>query len=227
MTPQRRVIFGHRGFGDAMVMNGMVRHFAKDGKPLEVFGGEACWRDVRRMYADTPNVNVWWVTDYGPLPKIERARWAGQERDATILGFFAPESALFSKDRWDSDFYRIAGVPFDVKWAGFHLPTTILGPRPPAKNSRLVHDDPARGFNIRDNLVQGPGVVEVVPTKSIWDWMPELRAAAEIHVIDSVFLNLADLMACKGWLQARRLVYHKYARPAAPPTLRANWEVIQ
>lgn len=223
--PTRRTIFGHLELGDALVISGMVRHLAKDGAPLELFTGHNSWEAVRRLYTDLPNVSVWWLLNYDEYAR----RWRDESPDALTLGYFAPPEALFDPARWDAEFYRQAKLPFDLKWSAFHLPAALLGLDPAPRRTALVHDIPSRGFCIdilRVSPRDGCTVVPMTQRNTVWDWITELRAAEEIHVVDSVFLSLADLLWAKGWLLAQRLVYHKYARSAAPPTLRGPWEIL-
>jgi hypothetical protein len=223
--PFRRTIFGHLEFGDALALNGMIQHFAADGQPLELFTGPHALSMVRRMYSDRPNVQVWWLQHYHEF----KQRWDGKAPGAIQLGYFAPESDLFDKMKWDREFYRQAKVPFEFKWAKFHLPDDLIGPVPPPARSALFHEDQSRGYSIDPRrLPHHIGVIPLVRRPHFWDWLPELRAAEELHFIDSAFLNLADLLWCRGLLpNVKRLAFHDYARRTGPPELRAPWEILR
>lgn len=226
MIPTRRTVFSHLQIGDALVSNGICRTLAKDGKPLEWFTGEGALRIVRRMFSDLPNVRCWWLQNYEEFPR----RWKGRCPGALCLGYFAPEGDLFKPEKWDREFYRQAGLSFDLRWEAFDLPKDLLGPDPVPRRAILWHQDPQRGYNIDLRRVphpEGYDVWGITPDRPFWDWLPLVRAAEELHFIDSAFLNLAESLWFKGWLSARRLVYHAYARPTATPILRGPWEVLR
>jgi len=224
VIPNRRTVFSPHGLGDSIVCNGICRTMAKDGAPLEWFTSQEAYPVVRQMYSDLPNVHCWWIS----YPHEHITRWAGNSPGAIHLGPTAPESDLFEATRRDLEFYRQAGLPFRNRWDAFALPDALLGPTPPPCRAILFHDDPDRGFNIDITKVKFSGRCyyrRVTPELPFWDWIPMLREAEELHLIDSVFLRLADSLWAKGLLSARRLVFHAYPRDSVPPTLRGPWEV--
>jgi len=192
------------GLGDHILCNGLVRHLAqwKPGK----FARDIilpCWErnlpTVRHMFSDLPAVRVVMVEGDG-LP----TSYAGAEILSIGINYRGP----IMHDQWDKAFYDRAGVPFEAKWDRFHVPasgTAIASDALVAPYS-LVHDDPERGMGITrlvlNRVYIRPGVAELLT-----DWRNVIRAAAEIHCIDSSVMHLAELLPTTG-----KLVYHKYAR---------------
>lgn len=214
----------HLGCGDALILNGLVRHFAAN-RPVIFPAKHHNVDSVRFQFRDNPNIQVMPVTD-----DAEADRYAAQEQDVLRLGMFGKD---FTFDRWDECMYRQAGVPFDVRWSGFayerELSTEfyppLMGEVTTSKSAYyFLHEDAKRNFVIRDDLLPSMMGVEAERTPgTIFDYRMIIENATEIHVIDSVFLSLVESIPTK----AKRLVLHLYARPdAKPPTLRKNWEVL-
>ena len=210
-------IGAHLGLGDAFVLNGMIRALATRHKWVVM---PAKWHNrasVAEMLGDVLNVNV-----LGLDGDVESRKWMESFRKGGSkvlpLGVFTPEPLHRS---WDKQFYQQAEVPFEQRWSGFKLPWKArFGGEWPV----FVHEDPPTGAKIdRKRLprefttVQNTGATFVAHI----EW---LQNAPEIHVIDSCFLCLADSVETR----AKKLVFHRYARPhRMPPTLRKQWEVLE
>lgn len=224
-APAKLLVAPHLEFGDAIISNAICRALAAKHPSIVWLARIHYIADVRRMFADLPNVQVLGAWDYDDA----RHRWLRAWPDALRLGFFG---ANFNETQWDREFYRQAGLSFDLRWDGFRLPPDLFPEPASQKSVALVHEDAARKFTIIPQLLpKGLDPVFITRRPSIWDWMPEILTAKELHFIDSSFLNLADSLYALGFLQKTRLVWHKYARPyargkAGPPTMRAPWIVM-
>lgn len=177
--------------------------------------------DVRRMYQDLSNVQVLGALSYDEVHK----RWMPFCKNSIRLGFFSPSG--FDLSRWDTEFYRQAGLPTEARWKNFKLGFPL--PSVEQKNFSLVHQDESRKFFIDPSKLPEGEKVFVTPRSSIWDWLPELLSARELHFIDSFFLNLADLLWYHGYLRDIKLVFHRYAKSyngARWPMLKAPWRIV-
>lgn len=228
-------VFLNLGFGDAIVANGLIRHLADKYKDRYVI--LPCWihnmASIQWMLSDVPNVFFYPIETEQQLLTCMN----GIEDDYLSLGFYAVVRSnmgapiqTFNPVKWDSEFYRQAGLDPELKWTGFKLPELIKNPNykgwiaiDDEKKERpyvVCHHDEERGFCFKKN-----------PTNSIflhkeWKMIESCQAlflADEIHCIDSSMLNLADLMDTP---HCKRFVFHRYARKGLPPSLKKAWEII-
>lgn len=197
-------------------MNGLVRWLATR-YGLLIFPVK--WHNrpsVKWMFSDLPTVKV-----LGVANDAEALWWSGRFRhNGVVMRLGVHSRQPLRVPGWDKQFYEQAGVPFEERWKGFKLPTTQSKPWPHSKP--LLHEDQKRGFTIDRNRIP-EDAIPVSHFPIIFDVIPWMQQATELHVIDSSFLCLADSIPTA----ASRLVFHKYARPGGrPPTLRKQWEVL-
>ncbi len=110
-------------------------------------------------------------------------------------------------------YYLHAGVDPSVRWTHNPLPDAakfIEQVAIPNGDYIFIHDDPARGFNIKLDYFKAP---YIRPDRgdehlSILRYADALINAREIHVIDSSFFHLAESLPIKG-----KVFLHFYARP--------------
>lgn len=218
-------LFGHLEAGDALILNGLIRTLAPKYEKLVWFTHRKYLELGRELMGDLPNVQVWSANNYEEVKKF----WALRCRPAVRLGYFSERG--FDERIWDSEMYRQAGVKFDARWSACRIPEKRLDtPVSPMYAAVLAHEDASRGFVIGRALTPA-GTAFIVPRASILDWVPDMLAATELHLIDSAFLNLAESLYALGHLRTTRLVFHRYAKryrgPAKWPQLRAPWEVLR
>jgi len=216
------IIMGHLGLGDAIVTNGLVRVRARLHRALLIPCKPHNLESVRWMFSDLKNVFVL------PVDGDD-----GMRRLVEVSGLNTLKLGLFSDGQWDiqhwdREMYRQAEVSFSDRWDEFSFPKRPEPLPVPTGDYSFVHDDPSRGFYIADSKMP---VMKKEPrmhwggSANIFDYIPMIENATEIHVIDSAFFCLVDSL--RG-LKARRLVLHLYARPKAlPPAYRQNWEVLR
>lgn len=208
----------HLGLGDAIVCAGLVRALAVS-HPWIIL--PAKWHNllsVSELFGDLKNVTVLGVKDDQDVRTW--MKWFGRGKSEVLgLGVFSVQPL---RDDWDRQMYEQAGVWFGERWRGFKAPP-LKGMEMAVSHIPFVHDDPKRGFEIKTEKLPGSWSYVEHNGKTVWEHLDWLAKAPEIHVIDSCFLCLADCVETA----AKRLVWHKYARPGGkPPTLRKTWEVI-
>lgn len=225
--PPKLLVAGHLEFGDALVMNGLIRTLAKNGQPLAWMTGSQNIRAVRATIADLTNVEVLGSLDYHGV----RNQWLPVWPNKLCLGYFNANG--FDEAKWDSEFYRQANVPFDARWSEFRLPSRLWH-KPdlyPRRDTVLIHEKPDKGWFVkREMLPAGLEQVRIIQRPSILDWLPDIYSARELHFIDSSFLNLAESLYAMGFLRDTKLVFHRYAKvypgKAKWPVLRAPWLIF-
>lgn len=222
--PPSRALFirWHLGLGDALICNGLVRHFAKS-RTVIVPAKHHNVPSATFMFRDDPNIQVLPVQDDKAADE-----WAPWDAYVLKLGMFGEN---FSFHEWDRVMYKQAGVPFDVRWTGFKVerhPSSEI--QPPSGKFAFVHDDHGRGMDITDAELPELPLIYAEKQPTIFSYCRVIEEAEEIHVVDSAFLSLVESIPTK----AKRLVLHRYARPnskengyAGPPTLRKDWKIIK
>lgn len=220
----------HLGLGDAFICNGLVRWTVKHAgwdtlvlpaKPHNV-------PTVGWLFSDLPQVKV------VPVDNDEHARALAKLGASFALGVHTGQP--IPKD-WDAWFYRQANIPFGCRWSEFKLPDDahLIPPcvnRDWVSHWCFIHDDVKRGYRITaDRLPPLHEIGNYFPYQGIdmAEHAYEMQRCAEIHVIDSCFLSLADSIETS----ATRHVLHLYAtandpyKQNGPPTLRKNWEILR
>lgn len=224
--PESLYVFGHLEFGDALVLNGLIRVLARQHQRVKWVTKTDYVRAVRATIEDLPNVQVLAALNYDEV----RHRWIPQCPHNLRLGYFGDS---FNEAKWDSEMYRQAGIPFDARWTECRFPMRLLrGCKEPKKGIALVHEDYDRKFLIRPEMLPSDlEIFRVNKRPSILDWLPDIYAAKELHFVDSSFLNLAESLHAMGALRDTTLVFHRYAKqyPGASrwPELRAPWRIFE
>lgn len=228
-------IFGHLGLGDHITMNALYRHYAELHKTKAII--IPIWDHnlaaVQFMLDDCKNVFFYPIETEQQLLTCKNSI---DPESKLCLGFYGEqkyqydqgfqrliETPTFNPVKWDSEFYRQAGLDPELKWTGFKL-SEGMSSRPYGDNINVVaHEDRERGFIIKHE--HRPGSCHILSKNdSLLSSVNSLHAAHEIHCIDSSMLNLADLMETP---HCKRFVFHRYARKGLPPQLKKNWEVIE
>lgn len=211
-----RKIGVHLGCGDAIAMAGLIVKLAGDDH-LEV----PCWQHnevtVKSIFINHPNIHV--------VPVESEAGF--NDRDIR-LGYFNQEMPPYSDEDHITWMYRQAGVPFHehmldrtIQKAVERIPQYKV---PPVDHFKFIHDDASRGYAIT-KVYDDPSMFNNIYSKdSILSYAKWLREAEAIHVIDSSFLHLADLVYTTG-----ELFWHRYARPythLSDYKFRKSWKII-
>lgn len=138
------------------------------------------------------------------------------------LGVFTGEFFKDDKVRLDESFYKDANIDLEKRWSEFRQPPT-------SKNEALVrkvlhnsstpfiflHEDKERKFLIDRRLLR-PDLPIIEPNLdpkrfTIFDYRSLIAAASEVHVIESSFGFMIDVMPPVN----QKLYIHRYARPEA------------
>ncbi len=225
--PNSLYVFGHLEFGDALVLNGLIRVLARHHERIKWITKTDYVRAVRETVSDLPNVQVLAALGYDEV----KTRWIPECPFNLRLGYF--HGADFDEAKWDSEMYRMAGIPFDARWTECRFPMKLLsGFRQPKKPIALVHEDYDRKFLVNNEfLPKDLEIFRVNKRGSILDWLPDIFSASELHFVDSAFLNLAESLWAMGALPGTSLIFHRYAKTYGGksrwPELRGPWRVFE
>jgi hypothetical protein len=212
-------IYHHLGLGDHILCNGLVREVAKWDDAICVFCKHKNYASVTDMYHDNSQINVLAFADDADVEKFLKVNSCNVLR----IGATGINWNEHSEKHFDELFYEQAGLPFSKKYDSFYID---YDKSEPEKKDPFVflHDDPSRGYNIRYGLTQKNIITPANNGGSIFDHIPLLLYAEEIHCIDSAFLCLADLLNVKG-----KKFFHRYARKEDKffkgPKLKDDWTI--
>lgn len=226
----------HSKLGDNIICNGLVREYCKKYERVGIFCIPRYRTSVSFMYRDLPNLTLVMV------------------RDHRQTQYFRALNALhFAPSHWDEirdiqndtetgipaerQFYGLAGIPHEKKWSSFFVKRDtkreevlfeqIVSGQP----YQFVHDDAIYGGAMDPQKMSStlPLVrVEKNLTDNIFDYCSVIEKAAEIHVVDSVFMFLVDCLPYSNPKQ--KLFVHRYARANPPwnlPVLKKDWIILE
>lgn len=230
MSAEPLYIFPNLEMGDNIVLNGLARHFAATEEKVVWVTKAAYHEPIRRMFTDVGNLEVIDGYDY---PEI-RENLIPKAMRKVRMGFFGPEGTDWHTVQWDKAFYDQAGVDFEVRWEKFLLSFDLYNCAYEAdklqKRYPLIHDIPERGLSIDPEKIPPGNSLRILKSASFWDWLEPVCMAAELHFIDSAYLNLAESLYALGFLRDTKLVFHRYVKVAkhnsVPPVLRAPWVIL-
>jgi len=239
------ILLPHQGLGDLILCLGLFRFFEEEFQTVKILVRRPYQKDMRRAFASSASVviislprlvNEWEL----PLAYLFGKFLQLFNYTFLPLGYLGKEFlSAAGTSRFDENFYQQANQPFSHRWELFRVE------RDPSREKQLfdalgcsdgpyvfVHQSQSRGFTIQtDGLERHWRVIEPRPeweNFSIWDYIPVLEKASQIHAIESSFAALADglSLTCPKFA-------HRYARPEASGdwkhefTYGSPWNVLE
>lgn len=223
----RAFFFPHLGLGDHIICQGMVNilHSLYDEFYIPVKHGNVT--SVQYMCKNLKGVQILPCGNDAEATRLCRT-YVGQKRADSLVTGHHNANYWELHGQFDEKFYRQLGINFDESW-NWHPkapeePNQEVLDLIPEVDFCFIHDDPSRGFNInvRTDLIGLPMVRNTVRGKTIFDYIPLLEKATEIHCMDSSFAIMIDRLPK---LKAKKYI-HRYMRGASYPNYRSDWEVI-
>ena len=226
----------HNKLGDNIIVNGLVREYCKHYARVGIFCIPRYRTSVSFMYRDLPNLRLEMVKNHRQKLyfRIWNAfRFGDQHWDEIKVIQNDNETGIVS----ERQLYALAGVPFEKKWSSFFVArdttreNAFFSRVVPAQPYQFVHDDTIYGGSMSTAKLNSSLPVvraEKDLTDNIFDYCAVIERAAEIHVVDSVFMYLVD---CLPYQQhpSQKLFVHRYARSNPPwqlPILRKQWTIL-
>jgi hypothetical protein len=221
-----KVEIHHLGLGDAITLAGATAKLA-EVEPIIFPCFERDLISVRDIFSTTPNVVV------TPIKKESEMFLINTDCPRLLTGYYGSHYASHGDVGFDQWFYDQLGVAISEKWGSFpnkevvhyrHRENTNIN----AEKWYFVHQDPSRGFKMDlDRVPKGTWVpLDGFLSGSILKVCPCIRSAKEIHLINSAFLALCEVMVLR---EEQPKFLHRYARPWARidmPKLRHNWTIL-
>lgn len=235
ITPMSSIFFDdHNGLGDEILCNGLVRELCKEHDRVGIFCLKRSYPTVSFMYRDLKNLRIHVPDSHREIawfPLFNFFRFGNDHYDIVrITGEIDLECSI----RFDRQYYQLAGVTFEKKWDSFYVERdmkreeNLLKKIGISEPYQFVHDDSR--FPLDRSRIS-PALPVLEPTKglsdNVFDFCTAIERATEIHVVDSSFINLIDLLPYKN--DAQQLYKHQYARtnPAwHSPLLKKAWTIL-
>jgi hypothetical protein len=237
-------LFTHNRIGDLLVCYGFIKEFSKQYETVSLFiNKDICeYKNAERLFSSIKNISL--TTERFPdneYDKIISSNWWFQQVSPWYQ-YPTPKTPFpFGEDMiFDRFWYKLAGVPFNLKWDNFYLERNlekekevyydILGLKDD-EEFIFLHEDSfnededrtikKKYINSNLKLINMTDYLGI----SILDTTYLIEKSKEVHVINSSFRTFIDLMNIKH----NNLNYHKYARsnPAEQVAVRLKWNVIE
>ena len=223
-------IYPHMQMGDQIIINGLVRNLIKKYEKINFIVKYRNLESVKWMYRDLEKMTFLvvqkekQVDNYIKNNNITNCIKIGHEyRDKNI--------------NFDQAFYKQFNIDFNKKWDDFYVQRDLNKEKSffdrfslKENNYVVMHEDPynPRGCYIinRRLLPKNIDIFYITRnlTDNIFDYCYTIENAKEIHIIESSFLFLIDVINTKG-----KLYDHKYARSYPideTPTLKKDWNIL-
>jgi hypothetical protein len=228
------ILHTHQCLGDQLICNGLVREYCKTYDKVAIFCTPQYYESVSFMYRDISNLRIVKGDEgYALLFMFLNEFRRGYDK-VKIAGtpYLDPYRDINDLGPCERDFYIVAGVDPRKKWDSFHVERdaqreeNLFRKIAPPSDYVFLHDD-ARFRIDREKVISYPIISPVVElTNNIFDYCALIEKAKEIHVIDSSFMYIVDLLPDFG----QKLFIHRYARPNSTwtlPSLKKKWNIIQ
>ena len=214
------LIHTHMGLGDHLVLSGMIRKIAEsnDDKKIFLITRDDIHDNVELLYSDIEQIiptNISFYPKLGQMynlsdldsPWRTTARTYAEMMDLNLvtIGYHNHRGMYF----WDQSFYDSMEIDYNVKYEYFKIPENILEASEQKyqthflnlvdnKEFVFLHDDPKRNYKIDGPIETELQIVRnnklVEENYSIFDMIPVLKKAKQLHMIGSSLLCLCDLL---------------------------------
>lgn len=242
-TDNNMIIYHHLGLGDHFMCHGIVRHYAREGYDIITFAKPHYHDTVSYMYRDLDNVTILSMDDREVLQYIHNSPIS----NVVYSGYKHPlwETEIYSGKNFDYIFYHNAELDLSHKWDDFYierdeeLEMTLFNRFKDNYGITegeyvFIHDTSDRAYTefgrgptgdaIDTNYVNHKDLPIVTPENvkfNMCEYMYLLEHAKEIHVVNSSFYNLIELINTNG-----ELYYHEYIRGGGV-SMRKDWNIIK
>ena len=217
--------------GDHLVCYGLVTEYAKRYRKLYLYTKRINYNNVVRLYKDIPNIEVIMGKEENNVFIVEPS--------TLIIGSYNWHNALYNDTtlKFDRFYYNFANVPFEKKFENFYFGRdmerekdvyyNVLGLKDDEEYI-FIHENSDKNQNLnRKYIKENLKIISAEDYKdvSLFDFLYTIEKSLEVHVINSSFRTLIDLMNIKH----DKLYYHKYSRNMEhdQPQCQLNWYVIE
>ena len=211
------VFIGHLGLGDHVISQGIVNILAPKYKKVWLPVKHHNISSVAHMCRDLDNVY------YIPC-KSDDEIFDFQNVEILCVGHRNPTWEQRDTIHFDQYFYKQAAIDFEESWnwqSKDGNETEKIAKLIPNEPFCFVHDDVARGYSISldTTLTQ---IRNSIVADTIFDYLPLLRGATEIHCIDSCFALMID----RANINCKKYMYSNLRTSEVLSTYKNGWEFV-
>jgi hypothetical protein len=219
---QENCVFrGHLGLGDNIIQQGIVNKFHKLFDNCYILCRHHNKPSVEHMNSGLPNVKVVSVGD-----DTEADNWVNTFDGEKIICGHTGEGWHFKPNGFDEVFYEQLSMniseSFNWEARDGDQGEVVLRKLYSERDFCFVHDDPSRGYNI--NLKTDlPIVRNTIQSQTVFDYLPLLREAKEIHCMDSSFALMID----RSNITQNLFIHRRIREKSGVPTYQKKWNIIK
>lgn len=214
------------GIGDAINLSGAAIYLAKRDGPIVWHAWEGHEKTIRSIFALNPEISVVAVPNWDVYPFVDTEPCHSLLVNREVVGPSQSRVDLFEH------IYASHDIPYRVRWdvCPVEEASRLVSQdsMPKEKQYCFVHEYPEYGRSIDRSLLPKDLPWYGHDRKldmSILAYVDTLKAATEIHAIDSSFFHLVESIETKA-----RLFLHRYAKEHMPVwnnyRTRHKWSVI-
>mgnify|MGYP003111704458 CR=1 FL=1 len=217
---ENAIFLGHLGLGDHIICQGIVNSLSTLYDEFYVICKPQNVASVKHMCKKLRNVFTIEASD-DHQAVIETLLFDG---NCIKVGSFG-EDWYYMPESFDEVFYRQVGMnisdSFNWKIEDGDHSKHVLRKLYPERDFCFVHDDPSRGFHINPNT-ELPIVRNVIQSETVFDYMPLLREASEIHCMDSSFALMID----RSDIEENLFLHRSIRKEHGVPTYQKKWKIV-
>ena len=224
----------HRGLGDEIICNGLVREYCKTYGTVGILCLERNYPSVSFMYRDLTNLRIHVIRSHtqGDRFRLLNPFRFGRNRydEVRFIGNYDLESGI----RNERQVYARFDIPIEKKRESFFVERDLEREEALFRKAEL----PSSYIFIHDYapyLIDQMRIQSTLPafrpdkrfTDNVFDYCTVIERAAELHVIDSSFMNLIECLPYTN--PSQRLYLHRYARNTEgcnTPVLKKPWVTL-
>lgn len=223
MSTNDVMFLGHLGLGDHIICHSIVIRLAEQNETVDVFAKHHNVKSVEHMCEGLENVSVVGVKDDNEA--IEKIMLT--DKRLISVGMFG-DNWKYDQDGFDRCFYD------QVSYMGLKYKDSFSWKARDGKNSQMiieklyngkdfcfVHDDPSRGYNINVET-DLPIVRNTIQSETIFDYLPLIKLAREVHCMDSSFALMID----RADVRCEKFIHRKIRKHDGWPTYQKKWNIV-
>lgn len=214
------VFKGHLGLGDNIIQQGIVNIFHSMFDTFYVLCKHHNRPSVEHMNKKNSNVVVISADD-----DRQANDWVNTFYGEKMICGHTGEGWHFKENGFDEVFYEQLGMniseSFNWEAQDGDQGEVVLRKLYPERDFCFVHDDPSRGYHIKPQT-DLPIVRNTIQSQTIFDYLPLLREAKEIHCMDSSFALMID----RSNMVENLFIHRDVRRGDGIPTYQKRWKII-
>lgn len=233
---EEAIFHGHLGLGDHIILQGAVNELSKLYDNFYVLAKHHNVRSVEVMCNEINSLNN--VEVIGVKDDLEAQALSHDFENShsfatairngvhgSLIGTYA--SFRNQGKSFDACFYAQLGLDYGLSW-GWETKEVSANNKIldlcPEGDFAFVHDDHSRGLEIKESMIKTdlPIIRPSVFADSIFQYLPLIKKAKEIHCMDSSFALMIDRTSK---ITAKKFLHH-YMRNLKP-TYKSHWKRIR